>query len=647
MSQFRPTVDFRLALFLGIGVIGIWGCAGPQIVEMKDKNSDAAKAPGPGGDSPGLRIDATRSTEANAEYHFSMAQAYSAEGNPDRAIEEYKLTLMFDPDSALVYARLATEYVKKGMLSAAVETCREALRRDPKFIDARLMLAGLFSTTREPNLALAEYDRVLKDDPKNEEAMIYISQILVDEGKPKEAVSSLRVFLKRNSESALTWYYLGRAEQRAERFNDAAKSFQKAMDIRPGFTQAGLALGYLYEERQMNSQAVRVYLDLYEQSQDLSAANRLATIFLREEKYKEAVRYLEAIEAYDPEDMNVRVKLGLVQMELKNYEKAVATFKTILTKNPESDRIHYYLGSLYEEMSRPDEAISELKQIGPASRLFSEAALHVAFLLKQAGKLSEAKAFILDAIQKSPRTPTFYLFQASLEEEAKNLALAVDILESAVKQFPDDEKLRYYLGSLHDRRGEIERSLDQMEQILKINPDNVDALNYIGYTWTVRGMRLADAEKLIRRAMSLRPNNGYIQDSWGWYLFTRGRVSEATVELEKAVRLKPTEATILEHLGDAYLKSNLREKALQRYREAAKHAEDVETRKKIDGKARNLRQDLVRSGRIRDVVEPGGSIANEPGGSLASEPAGVQGTEPVRAPAGEPSPDASVTQPSH
>src|SRR4051812_9768527 len=33
--------------------------------------------------------------EATAEYHFSMAQAYSAEGNSDQAIEEYKLTLMF------------------------------------------------------------------------------------------------------------------------------------------------------------------------------------------------------------------------------------------------------------------------------------------------------------------------------------------------------------------------------------------------------------------------------------------------------------------------------------------------------------------------------------------------------------------------
>ena len=42
-----------------------------------------------------------------------------------------------------IASRLATEYVKKGMLTAAMETCKEALQRDPKYTDARLMLAGL------------------------------------------------------------------------------------------------------------------------------------------------------------------------------------------------------------------------------------------------------------------------------------------------------------------------------------------------------------------------------------------------------------------------------------------------------------------------------------------------------------------------
>jgi tetratricopeptide (TPR) repeat protein len=580
-------------LAAGIGLLSLTvACAGRH-VQPEPSSEPAAPAVEVETQQKATTDVSKRNVEASAEYHFAMAQAYVSEGNPDRAIEEYKLTLLYDPNSALVYARLATEYIKKGQLSAAMESCKEALRRDADFVDARLMLAGLYSTTHDAASALVEYDKILKADPKHEEAIVYKAQVLVEDGKAPEAIQSLRGFLKRNTDSPLVWYYLGRAEQHEENLDDAAAAYKKALEVRPGFSQASLALGALYEERRMNEKALEVYGDLYDDSQDLSAANRIATILLKQEKYREAVPYLEAIEAGDPDDMNVRVKLGLVHMELKNFEKSISVFTEILSKNPDSDRIHYYLGSLYEETKSVDLAIAQLKMIKPESRLFSDAALHVAYLLKQEKKVDEAKAAIAEAIQKAPRVAPFYIFQASLAEEAKDYPGAVTILETAVKLFPEDEKIRYYLGSLYDRQGDSDKGLEQMEAILALNAQNVDALNYIGYTYTQKGIRLNDAERLLKRALGLRPDNGYIQDSWGWYLFVRGRVDEAVVELEKAAKLKPNETTILEHLGDAYLRSNLREKALVRYQDAAKYAEDADTKRKIQLKVDNLREELA------------------------------------------------------
>ena len=553
------------------------------------------------------------SDEASAEYHFSMAQAYVAEGNPDRAIEEYKLVLMYDPKSALVHARLAGEYIKKGQLSAALENCKEAVRLDPSYVDARLMLAGLYSGAHETKQALAEYERILKSNPKHEEAAVYRAQVLMEDGRPEDALKGLRGFVKANPDSPVAFYYLGRAEQTQNHYAEAVSAFKKALEARPGFTQAALALGFLYEEKGKNSLAIATYKDLYETSQDMAAANRLATIYLKEEKYTLALPYLEAMELSDPDDMNVRVKLGLVRMELKNYDAAIATFKTILERNPESDRIHYYLGSIYEELKKNDEAIAHLKQIRPNSKLYTDAVLHVGHLLKSTNQLSAARKVVEEGINKSPETSGFYLFKATLDEDSKDLKTAIATLEIAVDKFPRDERVRYYLGSLYDRVGQVDRGLEQMEEILKINPENVDALNYIGYTWTTKGVRLNDAEKLLRRAVGLKPDNGYIQDSWGWYLYVRGRVDEAVVELEKAARLKPSEATILEHLADAYLKSNLREKALNQYKDALKHAEDEEARRKIQNKLESL---------VRE-------IAGEPGTT------GVTGD---RVPAGKPSP---------
>ena len=62
-----------------------------------------------------------------------------------------------------------------------------------------------------------------------------------------------------------------------------------------------------------------------------------------------------------------------------------------------------------------------------------------------------------------------------------------------------------------------------MQRALEHNPDNADALNFIGYTWAERGENLDEAERIIVRALELRPENGYIVDSLGWVYYMRAR----------------------------------------------------------------------------------------------------------------------------
>ncbi len=93
----------------------------------------------------------------------------------------------------------------------------------------------------------------------------------------------------------------------------------------------------------------------------------------------------------------------------------------------------------------------------------------------------------------------------------------------------------------------------------------MQALNYLGYTLTEMDRDLAEAERLIRHALKLKPGDGYITDSLGWVLFRRGQYKEAIATLENACKLKPEEAIIAEHLGDAYLRYSLRDKARRMY----------------------------------------------------------------------------------
>ncbi len=61
---------------------------------------------------------------------------------------------------------------------------------------------------------------------------------------------------------------------------------------------------------------------------------------------------------------------------------------------------------------------------------------------------------------------------------------------------------------------------------------------------------------MLRRAVELRPNDGYIVDSLGWAHFKLGQYPEATQTLERAVDLKPADPVLNDHLGDAYWRVN-------------------------------------------------------------------------------------------
>ncbi|MGO8656541.1 tetratricopeptide repeat protein, partial [Rhizobium ruizarguesonis] len=52
--------------------------------------------------------------------------------------------------------------------------------------------------------------------------------------------------------------------------------------------------------------------------------------------------------------------------------------------------------------------------------------------------------------------------------------------------------------------------------------------------------------------LDLRPDDGYIIDSLGWAYFRLNRFDDAVDELERAAQIKAGDATINDHLGDAY-----------------------------------------------------------------------------------------------
>ena len=142
--------------------------------------------------------------------------------------------------------------------------------------------------------------------------------------------------------------------------------------------------------------------------------------------------------------------------------------------------------------------------------------------------------------------------------------------------------------------GDKRKAVVNMKRIIEINPDNAHALNFLGYTYAELGENLEEAEALVQKALSLRPNDGYIEDSLGWVLYKKGKVDEAIVKLQHASTLQPEEPIIFEHLGDVMLSRKEFTKAVELYKKSASLAsqkKDKDSAKKVESKIASVQRE--------------------------------------------------------
>jgi tetratricopeptide (TPR) repeat protein len=568
--------------------------------------------------SPDGTVDATY-LQNRADYHFTMGEAKSLEYKHDRAVEEFKLALLYDPDSVYVRKRLAEEFVKLGLHTEALEQAEVVVAKAPADEDGRLLLARLYTSLRMYDEALKQYLFVTDKNPDNREAPVFIGAILAEQQKYDEAVAHYERFIAnpRHVEVRANFYlYIGQiqSERGAEFADKAEAAFSEALRLKPEDAEIVTALAKVLHERGKDQKAIRL-LESYQDKfgPERRVANSLSRAYLEAEEYEKAYRQLEYLEGFDQRNLNIKFRLALLLIEMKKFKSAVERLEEILSTSPELDKIRFYLGAVYEELDDHDQAIKHFSLISAASAYHTEAIVHVAHLHKQKGNYGQAIEIIKGAIEKRPDTPQFYAFYASLLDEKRDYDAAVDMLTSAVKRFPSNTQLRFFLGSMHDRRGEVEKTIENMKLVIEQDQSHVQALNYLAYTYADNNRNLPEALQLSLRALELQPDDGYILDTVGWVHYKKGQYAQALKYLEAAFQAKSDEAIIAEHLGDVYYRLQMNEKAKSMYRRAIAVEKDVDKAQKIREKLAAVDvQDRTRRPASATTVSPGSAAAPAP-----------------------------------
>ncbi len=212
-------------------------------------------------------------------------------------------------------------------------------------------------------------------------------------------------------------------------------------------------------------------------------------------------------------------------------------------------------------------------------------------ILLAEGKEGEALQMIQTARASRPKAADLILLEAQQLEAKKDLAGATLLYRTLVAEADASGAkngrsltFRLLLAQALDKQGDWPGAKLILEEALPLNKENAQILNMLGYGLLEQREDTKRGLELVTKAQRLAPESPAITDSLGWGHYLNGDFAKAIPLLEKAVEGAISDATINEHLGDAYWQSGRAIEARYAWRSALLQAEGDEA-KRIAAKA--------------------------------------------------------------
>ena len=108
----------------------------------------------------------------------------------------------------------------------------------------------------------------------------------------------------------------------------------------------------------------------------------------------------------------------------------------------------------------------------------------------------------------------------------------------------------YRRGGSYERLKKYKKSDQDLLKSLEIVPDDAYVLNYLAYSWLERDYKIDTAIEMLEEAYKQEQNDPYIIDSIGWAYYLTNDFLKAEKFIKRAVELMPDDPIVNDHYGD-------------------------------------------------------------------------------------------------
>jgi tetratricopeptide (TPR) repeat protein len=293
--------------------------------------------------------DALANAPKNPVAHAELVRIRLAQGQSAAARQELASLQAEFPNAPAVLHLIAAQQLIDRQPAAAHSTYERLLKAQPDDADALAGITQIDLATGHRADALARVDQAAQSPHASASLLLVGARAHLAVNEPDKAEALLKRAIDLEPARLQGYSLLGVLYARQNRLPEAIENFRAIATRNPSSISAGTMLGLLYEARGQRADAEREYRRVLAlDPQSPVAANNLAWMYVSTDRnISEAAELAKAALTRLPSEPNVNDTVGWIYYRQGQYALAIQHLETSVAKDPSSAAAYYHLGMAY------------------------------------------------------------------------------------------------------------------------------------------------------------------------------------------------------------------------------------------------------------------------------------------------------------
>lgn len=247
------------------------------------------------------------------------------------------------------------------------------------------------------------YQTTLARNPASWMAHNNLASVLVDVGRPAEAIPHFEQALKLRPEYPEAENNLGDALTRLGRPAEAVPHLERALALKPAYAGAHNNLGAAFMALGRTNDGIAHFNEAVRLApRDAISRFNLGLALASSGKPSEAITHFTAAVRLQPSYAQAELNWAIALTLTERFPEAVPHYQTALRLTPDDPNAHYSFARALARAGRYDEAISQFEQALQLAPDFADAHFNLALTLRQTGRTQDATQHLAEARRLRP-----------------------------------------------------------------------------------------------------------------------------------------------------------------------------------------------------------------------------------------------------